>query len=368
MEFIPLTEIGDRQWNQFCDESDDAWFLHTTAWRNYTLELDSGRFQTLCCSFGVAENGQILAICPLILETRISKEVTISEFSYTGEPCPFPAISNSASPEKRGKLLDAIFKRVDELASEYGVVRSSLRCNVLSEKLGLGNDNGFNYIVRYGYLESNLFSQVIDLGLDTDKLMKGMRKGHRYDVKKSLRNFSFSIYDHSNIQDSVFNSYRDMHSKAAGRVTRVSTTFDMMREWIRAGKAILCGAAQNNIPVGFALAFVYKKGSLYASACNDPDYHHFPIGHGIQWSLMNTLKDRGIRSYDVGLQFWGYQLHTSPTEKGIAISRFKRGFGGVSLPVFAGEKYFDREFFEAVYRDRVSKLVQSIGNPEKDDF
>ena len=39
LEVIPLNKECNELWNHFCDESDDAWFWHTTDFMDYQLNL-----------------------------------------------------------------------------------------------------------------------------------------------------------------------------------------------------------------------------------------------------------------------------------------------------------------------------------------
>jgi len=53
-------------------------------------------------------------------------------------------------------------------------------------------------------------------------------------------------------------------------------------------------------------------------------------------------------------------LSNFPTEKEIDIARFKRGFGGFTVPLFRAEKYYDKKYFLKTYQDRINKFSDSI--------
>ena len=97
--------------------------------------------------------------------------------------------------------------------------------------------------------------------------------------------------------------------------------------------------------MGFALISVYKDGAYYSSSCEDPEHNHLPIGHILQWKTMQWLKQHGIRRYEIGMQLYASQPHAVVSEKELKIAFFKRGFGGEAVPLWRGEKFYDRQFF-----------------------
>ncbi|MGH9831225.1 MAG: GNAT family N-acetyltransferase, partial [Blastocatellia bacterium] len=152
-----------------------------------------------------------------------------------------------------------------------------------------------------------------------------------------------------------------MHHKAAGRVTRSLATFEMMYDWILRDNAVLAiGKYEGNL-AGAAYAMMYKGSAYYASAANDPDLpSSVPIGHGLQWKLMEWLRENGCRRYELGSQQYGDLPHDFPSEKEIHISSFKRGFGGATLPQLTGEKYYSREYFIKVCTERMNRFAGTI--------
>jgi hypothetical protein len=358
MKVVPFEDVGSEAWDAFCAQSDDAWFMHSARWLRYTLayrpELEG---QNL--SFAIFDQREIQAICPMILEITAVAGGRFGEFAFGSEPGPVPAMRNGLEAKKRGKVLDLVFAQIDGLARDVGGDRCSLRFNALAKSYAVPSVVPFNYLVKYRYLEYCLYTQVLDLADDEDAILRSMRKGHKHSVKKAIKEFAIEVFDQENITPEVFAAYQDLHAKASGRKTRAQITFDLMLGWIREGVAALCGASLDGKYVGFALVIVYKDGSLYASACNDPDAEGYSIGHGLQWELIRYLKERGIRRYDMGLQFWSNQLHYAPNPKEVAISNFKRGFGGVTVPVFCSERFYNADLCKRVLGERVQVYCAS---------
>ena len=112
--------------------------------------------------------------------------------------------------------------------------------------------------------------------------------------------------------------------------------------------------------MGFALISVYKSGAYYSSGCEDPEFNNLPIGHLLQWKAMQWLKAHGVRRYEIGLQYFAPQPHAPVSEKEVKISFFKRGFGGVTVPSFRGEKFYHAAYARRVLEERARQFSQAV--------
>ena len=360
MQIVPLTKECYADWDRFCLESDDAWFWHTTEWLEFTLHFRP-ELKSESKSFFVTDGSRILAICPLILEITEYQGQEVKEFSYGGSFGFTPALANELSEAKRDELFKLVFRHVDELARDNQVQRISIECSPLSPRFLNSHLPEHNYLVKHGFIDVSLSTQVIDLSKSLQALRRGMRKGHRYDIDRGIRSLEFMVFDKDNITKVIFEEYRDLHHKAADRVTRPLVTFQMMHDWITQGNAILAAASLQGRFVGFAHVNTYKDGAYYGSAANDPDLPaQTPAGHALQWTVITWLKEHGFRYYETGLQQYGWLPHDFPSEKQINIARFKRGFGGYTVPLFRGEKYWSRQYYLRVGTERLQRYTSSL--------
>lgn len=359
MEVVPLTKSLYGEWDKFCLESDDAWFWHTTDWLEYTLHLRP-ELKSQSKSFLVKENNLPVAVCPLILNTFPEEEY--NAFSFDRSNGLVPALKNGLAPQQRERILKMTFVHIDELAAECDVKTCLLKFTPLAPASTRGNQ--YNYLMKFGFLNTSLNTQVLELTDDLNQIYKNIRKGHKYDIHRGEEAFEVNIYDQTNITKEIFDQYRILHHKTAGRVTRPLITFEMMHHWIVEGKAILCGASYQGENVAFDLVNIYKDGAFYSSASDDPDAEtDVPTSHILQWKVINWLKEHGYRVYEVGLQQFGAQPYDSPSEKDKTISFFKRGFGGFTTSVFSGEKFYSREFLVKALSERREKLLQALNLP-----
>lgn len=353
MKIVLLAENNRREWDDFCLRSDDAWFWHTTNWLDYCVSYGAEKYETKNISFYLSDDSGMLAISPLLLEKKNNNY----EFSTSGSGGygVAPAFRDDLSEDRREKIQKEIFLRIDELAGKYGVKRSLFRISPLASERG-----GFNWLLKNGYLDNSLNSQVIDLLSTEDDLWSKLRKGHKYDANRGVKYYEIKIYDSLNADKDIFEKYRLLHHKAAGRVTRPIETFEMMYQWIVSGEGILCSVSHANNYVGFTFVNIYKDSAYYSSASDDSDFKsNIPISHIIQWSIIKWLKSNGYKKYEIGTQQFGPQLFDLPSAKDMSISFFKRGFGGRTVPFFHGIKYYDREVMKHEMTDNMHRLLSA---------
>lgn len=100
MEFEPLTNENEVEWNEFCLKTDSAWFRHTTYWMKYIMDCredsNSKNF-----SFLVRQNKKIVAVVPLISQ-YIYDDKEHDEFANYDTPVPICAIKNDNMDIDRG--------------------------------------------------------------------------------------------------------------------------------------------------------------------------------------------------------------------------------------------------------------------------
>jgi len=356
MNIIELTEGHYDVWDVFCAKSDDAWFWHTMKWSKYCAAYRESAFETRDLSFLVVDDSGILAICPLFLEKRAGPDGTVHvevAAAGSGGLMIVPALRNDLGGDRREKIFKIIFERIDLLAKENHAARATFRITPLAPR-----NDCFNWLLKYGCLDGSVNTQVIDLSIAPEQLWGALRKGHKYDVHRGEKFYDVHIYDATSADKKAFDEYRLLHHKAAGRMTRPLETFEMMYHWILSGNGMLCGVSKNGRYAGFSYIILYKDGAYYGSASDDPEFEtNIPISHVIQWKVIQWLKERDYKKYEIGQQQFGAQIHDIPTSKELSISFFKRGFGGKTVPSYRGIKYYDKDLMEAELKNNLNKLL-----------
>lgn len=355
MEIKKLTSKEYIEWNNFCLNSDNAWFWHTTSWLEYILNFELKREATNF-SFFVSEGKTIKAIVPLIREKNKFNEKDIWEFSYQNAAIPAPSFDIRLAGTERLSIEKMVFEEIDRLAKNNNIGRSRFWLSPLARgfmKVPLSR----NFPMEYGYTDISLNSLLIDLRKDEKELWRELRRNHRRNIEEGKK-FKIEIYTKENIRDDIFYSYKTTHCKAAGRQTRSDKTFEMMLEWIKKGQAFLATAESEGKLIGFEHYIIYKNNVYGASAANDPDFAHLPIRHILEWEAILWMKKQGFDFYEIGLQQYGPLPYDCPSDKQINISHFKRGYGGFVVPLFISEKFYDKDYEQVTWQARIKEFLK----------
>jgi len=327
---IKKFSFEDNRWDEFCYESDDCWFFHTSDFTKYVLEY-SGKDDVELLSFYIEDkNNDILAICPLI---RYKNNLT-----FFGHNAPNPAIRNGLSFQLSNDLMNQIFSEINRIAQQLNIEKNIMTLTPLSKNVL--NLFTYNYLMKYGYENTSLNTQILVLDKDERILWSEIKKSHRYEINKGEEMFEFLFLKPFETNRALFDEFKNLHFLAAGMKTRSDLTWDYQFEWISKGNGLLVLAVLDGKPIGGIYSLLYKDGAYYAVSANHPDYDELSISHAIQWQIIKYLKVNRFKYYELGLQQFSNQPYDTPTEKDINISLFKRHFGGYTVTFHRGQKTF----------------------------
>ncbi len=363
MEIRPLQHADETLWNNFCLENKEAWFWQTTHFLRYQ-EAYRPALKTHPRHLLCFRDSKIIAICPLALETYESPDGVYKGFTTGGSALPGPVMADHLHVSDRERVQRALFEEIDRLASAEGVSKVILRSSLLTPKYLQPDAAPENEFSRFGYLDASIHSQVLDIQDGLQKIWANFRKSYHSPIRRAEEAFEFRLYDRDTITPDIFDSYKNLHHKAAGRVVRSPETFQRMYDWIVNGYGFLGLAVQNDVVCACSLIILYKNQAYYGSACNDPELEkEWALSHFLQWKVIQELHRREISHYELGWQFFGPQMAYLPTHDEVQISFFKRGFGGRLLPLYWARKYYDRDLFLKEYTQFVEGIADSLAVP-----
>jgi hypothetical protein len=327
MKCVPYVNVGKDFWSDICHSSDDAWFWHSWDWMKYA-ELYVGNDLIYNCSFAILSDDRFIAVQSCFVEQRAADRV----LGFNKEQIFWPAIRSDIPSSKRRDLQDLCFEKFKDIANEFDVSRIELVNSVLAKVSYSSSFPPVNLPARYGYVSSMVDTLVIDLRHSLEEIWKKITKGHKSAIRTGEKKYLVRHHTKETFVD-AFAVYRRLHEKAAGRVTRLPETFDMMFSWLQAGRAILFTAEdlQSAQVVGSSFFIVEKSAAYYASACKDPELEkNSPVGHILMWAAINKLKEMNFHILELGPQV--YASSGTSDLKAVGISTFKRGFGGAAIP------------------------------------
>lgn len=294
-------------------------------------------------SFLVTHNEEIVAICPLFIEQF---EAT-PEISFGGGYSPAPLLNRQSGNSLQKKTEQFCYEAIDNVAKKNSLSRARMM-------LDPAISSPWNALQQYGYLEASLATTVLDLSTPSAKLHSTLRKSYKSLINKAKRNFSYVIIDYTNPSQELVEQYREMHHRAAGRVTRPLETFNLQHEGIVQDHGMLLGIQYENRFVAFSYFLHSGQSAYYGSAADEPDYSgNIPLEHSIIWAAVEYYKERGIPYFEVGTQQFGPQIFDHPSDKDLSIAFFKRGFSTQPSPLFRGIKYYSSELFEKDMRQNI---------------
>lgn len=173
----------------------------------------------------------------------------------------------------------------------------------------------------------------VDLSPSLPEIRAGIRKRFKSFIAAGAKLWRIGIMktpaDHG-----VWNEFRKLHLHAAGRETRSDESWNIQREAVDSGDAILIYLRdENGRMVGGGLFYLTSTEGCYAVGAYDRELFDKPIGHVVQFAAIEEMKNRGIRWYKIGTRFYPSDK-PQPTEKELSISYFKEGFASHVFPSF----------------------------------
>lgn len=341
-------------WKEFLSKNSHASVFYSLHWMAYQKYYSQDRF-VKDLSFVITGPGQKpLAICPLYIEEYNG----LRRFSYRGEfleTLRTPLICLDEHRKHRKKLEEKVYDLIDSLAIENGVKKANF---IIDPLCSIYEEERFNYLTQYGYTDISISTQIMDLKKSEEDLWMELRQSSRSLIDRAKKTYKIVLFDYKNPVREVHDQYVQMHHKVAGRITRPAETFDEQFEMLKDDEAILIGVDHEGKFVGFIYLIHGKKSAYAASAAHDPDFvTKVPRDNIVYWNAMLYYKSRGLEYMELDNQQFGPQLFDYPSKKDIAISFFKRGFGGKTYPLFRGVKYYDEDLMEKELSEAAGKLI-----------
>lgn len=353
IEIRQYSEIDEEEWNDFCLNSDSAWFQHTSFWIEYTMNM-CFQGNSINRSFGVFVDNQLQAVVVVIEEDTYG--TSQRELAMSGFPCPYPAFENNISKKLKKRIEKDIFEKILSIC-EVDYINFYV-CPLI--KLVSGKGLIVNPIVKWGFHDTSLSTNILALNQPSDEIYRSFRKGCKSDIKLGLKsNYHLKILDKETYSKEKFLDYKEVHFNATGRKTRPDETWECMEDWVKKGLAVLALVYdKEQTVIGAAFVNLYKKRGYYQSGAILPEYQTKKgIGHLMQWEIIRYLEKIDCEFYELGWN-WNPNISQEVADlKMLGISRFKRGFGGEEYPLFRGEFFKNKSMMKRVYKQRLDNYA-----------
>jgi hypothetical protein len=183
-------------------------------------------------------------------------------------------------------------------------------------------DNLAGGLLSLGFTPDPFFMGCIDLTLAEEAIERGLRKGHRQQVKWGRSHLELVLVDQRNADVGLLRRYRQLHAEVAGRVTRGEESWHAMDELIRSGKGRLVLSSLDGELVGGTLVLDAGQTAYYGSGAYRREHFDKPLAH---WPLLAAIlasRASGLLRFDLG----DVTPRPADSDKDRNIIRFKRGF------------------------------------------
>jgi FemAB family protein len=261
----------------------------------------------------------------------ISRHHDKNRISSQGLPVLAPAFIAGLSDKSRKRIVKNCLAFVHSLGARLNIEEWE-SCDCFPARPALGDWHLESMALGAGCsVRHELF---VDLSPPLPEIRAGIRKRFKSLVTAGARLWETGILtkpaDHG-----TWNEFRQLHLQAAGRATRSDESWDIQREAIDSGDAILIYLRDGNgRMVGGGLFYLTPTEGCYAVGAYDRDLFDKPIGHVVQFAAIEEMKNRGMRWYKIGTRFYPSDK-PQPTEKELSISYFKEGFASHVFPHFS---------------------------------
>lgn len=235
--------------------------------------------------------------------------------TYGGDLC-MPFFSDAISKKVQEQLSDQIINGLFDLVLSKSPI--SLRFDI--------NSRYISKMLSLSYLSKvhPIFGceQWVDLEDSLETIFAQFRKSYKSLINQSKKIFEIEIQ--TSVSDELWNKFKLFHLKQAGKVTRSEVTWEIQKQHVNTNKAILITVKdKTDSYLGFALFNLNEYEAVYAVAAYDREKFDLPIAHGVQWEAIKYFKDKGLKSYIIGI----LPSTEECDSKQFNIAKFKMGFG-----------------------------------------
>ncbi|HEV3045269.1 MAG TPA: FemAB family protein [Roseiarcus sp.] len=244
-----------------------------------------------------------------------------------GEPIAQPLFAAGTSPHTVKRIVSGALEWLDHVAGALG--RPEFRCceharpGFADEGLSEFYQQSCRRGARLSHVDHDMY---VDLRRELEQIRASWRKSFRPLVTAGLRSWSVHVMGAGEPRHEVWETFRQLHRRVAGRDTRPAPTWEKQWRMIVENEALLVWLEDaDSRMVGGGFFQLTDWEALYSVAAYDRDLFDKPLGHVVQARAIEEFKQRGVRWYRLGaLKF--PEDHDKPSAKDLTIGMFKQGF------------------------------------------
>ena len=174
------------------------------------------------------------------------------------------------------------------------------------------------------------YELCIDIVPEMAAIKSRFRKSFKSLISSGQKLWSVSVMEGPN--EKIWQEFKELHRKAAGRQTRSDETWQIHYQDILENRSfVVCLQNESGELIGAGLFNCTRDECVYAVAAYDRSLFDKPLGHVVQYRAIEEMKKTKISWYKLGPRAFGTQI-PAPTDKEISIGEFKQGFASHVFP------------------------------------
>ena len=194
-------------------------------------------------------------------------------------------------------LAHSIIKNISKVLNNI-IVDLNSDVKYISVPFSLDNSNYFKYNLLKNESKQTVLEFAVNLEDEIDDIWRSLRKSYKSLINKNNKIFTVNNF----CTNETWELCKKLHYECSGKKTRSDQTWEIQRQAIESGRAIVYFIQENNEVIGFAY-FIYDKNfaSYYVAAFKRDKKSDQSLGHLILWDAIKELKNKGLKKLYLGL-------------------------------------------------------------------
>lgn len=320
LRVVPASEVGALAWDAFVEHSEDAWFWHTSAYREAI-----GTWPTRADVSGAAvDDDRVVAVLPLhAVRLRLGRIVPFTELDSQGGP----AFADDLDEGQRALASDTLAGYVRCLARTRRARAVRIRTSPLAPAR---RRSGAEPAPLLGAAAESSLTWLSDLSAGPDASWNSLQGRARTSIRKAEKVGVTVRTATADDLDAYYRLHVDNYGRTGTRPHARAYFEAIWRDVLPTGRCVVLMAELDGVVVAAQNFAMHKEGAWYWTGAASDAGLRSGANALLQWRGMCVAHKRGVRWFDHGEAF------PEATGKLRGLSDFKRSFGGAMTPVCRG--------------------------------
>jgi len=284
-------------------------------------------------SFGIFENKNLVAICPVSYEKKENYNIgTFFNISLPG-----PLINSDVNEKKFKEILNFILDKIDDLCIKNNIAK--IKINFFDLLPSGMNDNKFYYLEellhQYNYISFSLIGSRLHLKKDMKLLENNISKGHKAIIKKEKKIYKFLSFVNHKI------NFEDFDKLVKNYIDFSEYSSYLFKLYCNNQIDLIYDNTNDKLFLSGVFVKVNKTVEYFLAINSDIGGNHHSLIH----NSINYYKKIGFEYMNLGVINYNSTPWFIVDKKKENISIFKRGFGGDRYGLNIYGKYYSKESF-----------------------